>query len=192
MKKLFLVILGIGVFALVLSCKTAPEPAKVTAEEPADVQPAEKPVESRPEQLKETPAVEKEESKDEYVLDEATYKQTKEDLTQLISTLNSIIAAKDYNTWLTYLTKEYYDYYSDPEVLKEQSESPLLKKYNIVLRSLKDYFNYVVVGSRKNVRLDEIKAIDADHIKAYMYVNDTPVIIYELVKINGNWKITHF
>ncbi len=192
MKKLFLIIFGIGILAFVLSCKTTSAPAEVPAEEHTAVQPAVKPAVKPAEPVKKEPAEVIEKPEGEYVLDEATYKQTKEDLTKLISTLNSIIAAKDYETWLTYLTKKYYDYYSDPEVLKEQSESPLLKKYNIVLRSLKDYFNYVVVGSRKNVRLDEIKAIDADHIKAYMYVNDTPVIIYELVKVDGNWKITHF
>ncbi len=128
----------------------------------------------------------------EFVLDKDTYIKTKEDLSKLVETLNGIIERRDYNTWLSYLSKEYYDYYSSPEVLKEQSESPLLKKYGIVLRSLKDYFNYVVVGSRKNVRLDEIKALDKNHIKAYMYVDGTPVIIYELVKINGEWKITLF
>ena len=192
MKRLFIAIFGICILAIVFSCKTASAPVEAAAEEHAVDQSAEKKAEKPEEPAKTETAESNKEPSGEYVLDEATYKKTKEDLTNLISNLNSIIAAKDYDTWLTYLTKKYYDYYSDPEVLKEQSESPLLKKYNIVLRSLKDYFNYVVVGSRKNVRLDEIKAIDADHIKAYMYVKGTPVIIYELVKINGNWKITHF
>ncbi len=127
-----------------------------------------------------------------FTLDKETYTKTKQDIARLIKKLNTLIEDRDYNAWLTYLSKGYYDYYSNPEVLKEQSESPLLKKYNITLRSLKDYFNYVVVGSRKNVRLDEIKAIDANHIKAYMYINNTPVIIYELVRINNQWKIAHF
>ncbi len=127
-----------------------------------------------------------------FTLDKETYTKTKEDISRLIAKLNTLIEDRDYTTWLTYLSKNYYDYYSDPKVLKEQSDSPLLKKYKITLRSLKDYFNYVVVGSRKNVRLDEIKALDANHIKAYMYIDSTPVIIYELVKIKGQWKIAHF
>jgi len=140
----------------------------------------------------EQPAPPAKEPEKTFVMDKDTYIKTKEDLTKLVETLNGIIERRDYNTWLSYLSKEYYDYYSNPEVLKKQSESPLLKKYGIVLRSLKDYFNYVVVGSRKNVRLDEIKALDENHIKAYMYVDGSPVIIYELVKINGEWKITLF
>jgi CRISPR/Cas system endoribonuclease Cas6 (RAMP superfamily) len=74
-------------------------------------------------------------------------------------------------------------------VLRTQSESPLLKKYNIVLRSLQDYFHYVVVGSRQNVRLDEIKALDENRVRAYMYINESPVIIYELQRTDGRWKI---
>lgn len=156
------------------------------------IKPAEPKAEPKTITSEKTDSGEQKAEKSDFILDEVTYKQTKEDLEKLISDLNSIIAAKDYDTWLTYLTRKYFEYYSDPLVLKEQSESPLLKKYNIVLRSLKDYFNYVVVGSRKNVRLDEIKAIDKNHIKAYMYIDDTPVIIYELVKENGDWKITRF
>jgi len=125
----------------------------------------------------------------EFVLSETAYKETKRDLSDLVQELNKIIAAKDYERWLTYLTKEYRDYYSDPTVLRAQSEAPLLKKYNVVLRSLKDYFHYVVVGSRQNVRLDEIKALDENRVRAYMYVDNTPVIIYELQKVDNQWKI---
>ncbi len=186
-----LILLFIGLLLTAYSCKTA-EPVKKSEESVPVIETTEKSPEKPIEKEKEPePAAPLKEST-EFVLDEATYKKTKEDLSNLIATLNSIIARKDYDTWLTYLTKDYFDYYSDPEILKEQSDSPLLKKYKIVLRSLKDYFNYVVVGSRKNVRLDEIKAIDENHIKAYMYIDNTPVIIYELVNVNGNWKITHF
>lgn len=140
----------------------------------------------------EPPAAAENTAEDTFTLDEETYVKTKQDISLFIETLNRLIENRDYETWLNYLSQDYFDYYSDPDVLKEQSASPLLKKYKIVLRSLKDYFNFVVVGSRKNVRLDEIKPIDPDHIKAYMYINDTPVIIYELVKIDGQWKIAHF
>lgn len=125
----------------------------------------------------------------EYVLSEEAYQETKRDLAELVQELNTIIASKDYQKWLSYLTDEYRDHFSSMDVLKEQSNSPLLKKYDIVLRSLRDYFHYVVVGSRQNVRLDEIKALDKDRVRAYMYINEKPVIIYELQKVDGEWKI---
>ncbi len=192
MKRLFFVFFIVSISIVISSCKTTPAPQPAAEEQESMVKPVEPTEEPVQKESENTDSDKQVEEKQDFILDEVTYKQTKEDLTKLVTELNAIIAAKDYETWLSYLTKKYYDYYSDPDVLKEQSESPLLKKYNIVLRSLKDYFNYVVVGSRKNVRLDEIKALDKEHIKAYMYVDHTPVIIYELVKENGDWKITRF
>lgn len=159
----------------------AEEPPATTVQEPA-AEPAPEPLPApEPEPEAAGPS--------EYVMTEEMYEETKRDLGELVQELNKIVAAKDYERWLSYLTAGYRAYYSDPEVLRTQSESPLLKKYNIVLRSLKDYFHYVVVGSRQNVRLDEIKALDENRVRAYMYIDNTPVIIYELQKIDDSWKI---
>ncbi len=125
-------------------------------------------------------------------LNDIELKKAETDIAVLIEKLNKIIASKKYENWKLNLSDDYIKYYSDPEVLKDKSQSPLLVKYGIVLRSLEDYFNYVVVGSRQNVKLDEIKVIDRDRIKAYMYVKGTPVIIYELVRIDNEWKIGKF
>ena len=125
-------------------------------------------------------------------LDEEELKEAETDIGELIEELNAIIASKDFISWKEHLSTDYVMYYSDPEVLKERTKSPLLTKYNIVLRTIEDYFNFVVVGSRQNVKLDEIKVLDRDRIKAYMFINNTPVIIYELVRIDGTWKIGKF
>ncbi|ADK81011.1 putative lipoprotein [Sediminispirochaeta smaragdinae DSM 11293] len=154
--------------------------ASVVQEQPPVQEPPKAPAEATPTHGQ---------AESEFVLSETAYKETKRDLSDLVQELNKIIAAKDYEKWLTYLTKEYRAYYSDPAVLRAQSEAPLLKKYSVVLRSLKDYFHYVVVGSRQNVRLDEIKALDENRVRAYMYVDNTPVIIYELQKVDNQWKI---
>lgn len=119
-------------------------------------------------------------------------KEAETDIAELIEKLNKIISSKDFNSWKEYLSNDYVMYYSDPEVLKERSKSSLLIKNKIVLRSIEDYFNYVVVGSRQNVKLDEIKVLDRDRIKAYMFINNTPVIIYELIRIENTWKIGKF
>ncbi len=125
-------------------------------------------------------------------LNDVEIKKAETDIAALIEKLNKIIAAKDYESWKMNLSDNYIQYYSDPEILKEKTQSPLLVKYNIVLRSLEDYFNYVVVGSRQNIKLDEIKVLDRNKIKAYMFIKGTPVIIYELVRIDNVWKIGKF
>lgn len=125
-----------------------------------------------------------------YEMGEEEYQETKKDLSKLVDELNQIIASRNYQRWLNYLTDEYKDYYSSPEVLQEFSEAPLLKKYDIKLRSLKDYFNYVVVASRKDVHIDDIKALSENKVRAYMIVNNEPIVVYTLEKVDEQWKIT--
>lgn len=119
-------------------------------------------------------------------------KKAETDIAMLIEELNTIIASKNFTAWENYLSADYVKYYSDPKVLRERSTSPLLTKYKIVLRTIEDYFNFVVVGSRQNIKLDEIKVLDRNRIKAYMFVNNTPIIIYELIKIDDTWRIGKF
>ncbi|RKX74112.1 MAG: hypothetical protein DRP87_17595 [Spirochaetes bacterium] len=127
--------------------------------------------------------------KEEYEVTEEIYKKTFEAIEELIQRLNSIIKSEDFETWLTYLTEDYKEKLNDQQFLKEVSEQPILKKYNIRLTSIRDYFTYVVVPSRSNARLDEIVFVDDTHVKAIMILNENPVILYQLEKKNGSWKI---
>ena len=145
--------------------------------------------ESEHEQASE-PVVEEQQTTEEYTMGEEEYQETKKDLANLVQELNQIIANRNYQEWLDYLTKEYKDYYSDPEVLKEYSEAPLLQKYDIKLRSLKDYFTYVVVASRKDVRIDDIKPLSENKVRAYMNINGEAIVVYTLEKVDSQWKIT--
>jgi len=158
---------------------TAPETEPVKTSEPAV-----------DEQENSEPQSSGDKSPEEYTMGEEEYQETKKDLANLVQELNQIIANRNYQEWLDYLTKEYKDYYSDPKVLQEYSESPLLQKYDIKLRSLKDYFNYVVVASRKNVQIDDIKPLSVNKARAYMNVNGEPIVVYTLEKVDGQWKIT--
>jgi len=180
------IILTIGIILIsFFSCATQ-KPVKqdiiIQEEEPTEVEEVAVP--------QETTASVVEESTN--LLNESEIKEAETDIAALISQLNSIIASKNFLEWKTHLSDDYIRYYSDPKILKEKSESPLLIKYKIVLRTLEDYFNYVVVGSRQNVKLDEIKVLDRNRIKAYMYINNNAVIIYELIRIDNNWKIGKF
>ncbi len=159
-----------------------PTTPPTTEEEPEKTGPSEEEPEEK--------TLSSESGSEDYTMGEEEYQETKKDLSKLVAELNRIIANRNYKEWLTYLTKEYKEYYSDPEVLKEYSDSPLLKKYDIKLRSLKDYFDYVVVASRKDVHIDDIKALNENKVRAYMIVNDKPIVVYTLEKVGDKWKIT--
>jgi hypothetical protein len=143
-------------------------------------------VEVEPEPVPEPPAPVEEES---FVLTEEIFNETFVDIEGLIKDLNAIIRAEDFETWKTYLTEEYIETYSDQEKLFDLSQLPLLKQSGIRLRSLQDYFYYVVVPSRSQARLDDLVFEDAKHLKAYMIINGKRQILYFLEKRDDAWKI---
>lgn len=117
-------------------------------------------------------------------------KSTFSDAQILIEKLNSIIQAKDFDAWKTYLTPAYIAYYSDPVVLARLSESPVLKNNGIVLHSLQDYFLQVVYRSRQNARLDDIEFISEDSIVAItLSPQGDRLVLYDLQRQNDSWKI---
>src|SRR6056297_860940 len=177
---------------LIAGCAGSP-PAEEEVKSPHAVAAPEPEQTSEPvvdEQQTTEPQASEDKSTEEYTMGEEEYQETKKDLANLVQELNQIIANRNYQEWLDYLTKEYKDYYSDPKVLQEYSEAPLLQKYDIKLRSLKDYFNYVVVASRKDVRIDDIKPLSENKVRAYMNVNGEPIVVYTLEKVDNQWKIT--
>jgi hypothetical protein len=142
-----------------------------------------------PEQEQE-PAVEQVvEQEEQFVVTDEVYTKTFDEIEEFIGSLNEIIRKADYDTWLTFLSTEYIERTSDPGYLREQSEQPVLKKSNITLRTLKDYFQYVVVPSRISARLDEIEFIDENQVRAYAMIKNTRALLYLLVHQNGDWKI---
>lgn len=159
--------------------------------EPIKDEPSDEP-EPQPEPIEEEPEIELDEetAEEDFHVSEEVFQQTFNDVEELIKELNKIIKAKDYDTWLTYLTRDYKEKYSDQSVLKEFSEQPTLKKYGVELETLRDYFIYVVSPSRANARLNDLIFIDDTHVKAIMEINDHRVILYLLEKVNGKWKIT--
>lgn len=182
MKNIYLYLTVAIILSGLLSCATQESVKKEETPEKILVQESIVP-DKKPEEVIEEPS---------NTLNETEIKEAEINISELIQELNGIITSKDFESWKNYLSDDYIEYYSNPEVLNEKSQSPLLTKYKIVLRSLEDYFNYVVVGSRQNVKLDEIKVLDRDRIKAYMFINNKAVIIYELIRIDNNWKIGKF
>ncbi|MCX7787599.1 MAG: hypothetical protein N2442_07865 [Spirochaetes bacterium] len=118
------------------------------------------------------------------------YKKTFQEVERVIDELNAIIKAGDYQRWEQYLTPKFIASVMDPEHLKKINEQPLLKRNRIEIKTLYDYFMYVVVPSRASVRLDDLIFSDQNRVKAFMFIRQDPVLIYQLEKIGETWKIS--
>lgn len=197
---LFFIFFGIFFFT---GCKTTAPGQKPVSEPAAEEMLEEKPKNESKQEPEEPPEEEKEpdgeivseepkeeqQQEDDFVVSEEVFAQTFSDVETLINELNKTIRNKNYDKWLTFLTDEYKDYYSSPGVLREISKKPTMQKYDIRLITLKDYFTYVVVPSRSNARLDDLVFEDNNHVKAIMIIDEQRVILYQLVKVDGEWKI---
>jgi hypothetical protein len=112
------------------------------------------------------------------------------DIRTFIEGLNRIIQRKDYDAWLGNLTPEYISYYSDPALLAQISEYPVLKRSGTKLTSLRDYFIYVVYPSRQNDRVDDIDFVGEFRVKAITVgTKGDRQILYNLEKHGETWKI---
>ena len=156
---------------------------------PAKEEPPEQPVEAIEEAESEQTEPEPQPEAEEFVVTEEVYSKTFDEIEVFIHNLNEIIRNEDYDTWLTYLSEDYIENTDDPEYLKQQSEQPLLKKSNVHLRSLRDYFIYVVVPSRTQAQLDEIEFIDESQVRAFAMIRNTKALLFLLVRENSDWKI---
>lgn len=117
------------------------------------------------------------------------YQETYTDIEALIEKLNIIIENRDFEAWKNHLSESYIHKMSSKETLDELSELPVLKKNNIRLNSLRNYFIYVVIPSRSDVYLSGIEYIDEKHVKAYMIIDDERIILYNFVLVGSTWKI---
>lgn len=129
------------------------------------------------------------EAQKEFVVTPELYNKTFDEVKTVIAALTSLISAQDYEGWRSYLTADYMAQTSDPEFLDKASRSGVLQKSGIVLHTLKDYFENVVVRSRVQAALTDINFVDATHVKALTVVDGRPVILYYLVREDGRWKV---
>lgn len=121
---------------------------------------------------------------------EEVYNATFQEIEALIQELNAIISQGRYGEWKNYLDQTAVDSMSNPAMLAELSEKPILKKFNIRMRTLNDYFTYVVQPSRSNAKLDEIVFLDNNHVTAYTVIKGEKTILYQLKRDSSRWKIT--
>ena len=116
-----------------------------------------------------------------------TYDQTKTEMEKIVENLNRITASKDYSQWLKLLSEEYKQQYSQALTLQKVSEALPVK--GIKLKSLRDYFTYVFVPSRQNVRVDDIRFVSPTRVDVIMKQANASLLVYGLENINGSWKL---
>ena len=159
-----------------------PEPEAEPEPEP-EPEPAEEPGEEA------QPPQEEPEREEPIEVSEEMYEQTFDEIEATIEELNAVISARNFERWKTYLTDAYLEEYSDPQRLAEISQMPILERNDIALASLRDYFNWVVVPSRQDARLDDLRFLSENEVYAIMNINENPVILYRLRKVDGRWKV---
>ena len=184
----------------------APPVEKVQPAEPVQTppppQPPSEPAESPPPPVQSAAPVEA--VFDPGSITQEMFETTKADVQTLISDLNRIIKARNYNAWRTYLANSYFEEISSKEFLDERTED-LYKRDQIVatnlgrdpkrvqkkiLRTPKDYFDNVVVPSRSNDRMDDIDFVSENRVKAYtMDSRGQRLVLYDLELIDSKWKI---
>jgi len=190
MKIILSILLFTGFFYY--SCATE-EPVEQPAAEPAVAEPAPQEEMTAQEPSEEAEAATEESStemEDNYIVSQELYEQTFDEIEALIKELNKVISKKQYNRWLTYLSTGYTRKYNSTGVLDEINEYPQLKDNGIILKNLKDYFDWVVVPSRSRAVLGEIVFVSETKVVAYSSFDGKRAKLYQLEKNDGKWKIT--
>jgi hypothetical protein len=120
---------------------------------------------------------------------------TMDEMRLLITEINRVIRAKDYEGWFSYLADDFIAAITSPDYLAELSESSQqLRGQKIVLKTPQDYFTHVVVASRENIRvdasLDDIEFLSHNRVKAYtLNARKQRLRLFEFVKAGDAWKI---
>lgn len=172
---------ALPILCLFLACTSVPEPQAPIVEpvvEPVPVAPAPEAVDNPP------PA-------DEVAVSEEKREASLAEIRDLVDRLNAIIARSAFTEWKLYLDQDYLKTYGDPVLLKAYStKSPILKQYKINLRTLEDYFKFVVVPSRAEVTVDSISFVDENRVRVWTVVDNERVLLYLLKLYGKEWKIS--
>jgi len=125
---------------------------------------------------------------DSVAITKLTFENTKTEMQLVVEELNKITLEKNYTKWLTWLSDEYKQTYSDPAILDKVSASLPIK--GIKLKTLQDYFEYVFVPSRQNMRVDDIQFVSPTRVYVIMEITPkSPAAIYILEKTSNGWKL---
>lgn len=127
---------------------------------------------------------------DVFSVSEEQYAQTLDYVNNFIASVNTAIKEDDFEKWKSFLSDKYIDAYDSQEDLAEYSEMFKKKGYDIRLVNLKDYFDNVVVASRRNIEISHLEFIDETHLKVMTLYRNESAVMYYMELINNEWKIS--
>jgi len=136
-----LIILTLTAF-LAFSCGSKPQTAKVDADDMVSVG----------------------DTFDPRRISQALYTSTRDEVQQFIEDLNTIIRNRNYQAWRACLSQEYFEEISSQENLRRISQQPAMRSRQIVLRTAEDYFIHVVVPSRNNPEMPDLRVDDIEFL----------------------------
>ncbi len=151
-------------------------------------------VKNTPQEPEVSPVVNDEINDDEFNRSTAAVTITKEEfnadkkeILKIIAELDRVMKNYNFEEWLTYIDPHSITYWTNPYNLRNATKR--LPNKAIKLNNLNDYFMYVFVPSRKDRKVDEIRYISLDSVKAVQMKDETDIVYYNFVKINGKWMV---
>jgi len=186
-KTFFMLALAV---IIVLSCKSGPEKQSVEKQPEQQQQQQVTAVSPSPSQDNSN----KSEVFDPTKISQTQYNATRDEVQKFIEEQNKIIKNKNFDGWRKSLSSEYFAEISSEENLKRISEQPAMKSRKIVLKTVRDYFDNVVVPSRADLHVDEIEFISSNRVKAFTVTTNKAgeeqrLRLYDLEKIGNSWTI---
>lgn len=122
------------------------------------------------------------------VVTKSEFEEDKAAILAIIEELADVMEEEDFNSWLDYISKDSISYYSSPKNIRKAQKK--LPDKTLQLYGIKDYFKHVFIPARKNRRVDEIRYISKNYVKAVHVKNDKSIVVYYyFVKENGNWLV---
>jgi len=116
-----------------------------------------------------------------------TFEDDKAAIMTTIDELSSIMVGGRYEAWLKFIDEESIRYWSNPKNL--QRASKMLPVKGLRMNSLRDYFTYIFVPSRKGRKVDEIRYDSKTDVKAVQVSKDTDIVYYYFNKVDGKWLV---
>lgn len=106
---------------------------------------------------------------------------------KIISELSIIMTNYDYNSWIGYIDSDSIEYWSNQKNLILASKR--LPYKNQRLYTLNDYFKMVFVPSRQGRKVDEIRYISLDSVKAVQMHDNQDIVYYNFIKKDNKWMV---
>lgn len=125
---------------------------------------------------------------DAVIVSPEVFEEDKNQIFMIINELDRIMKKKDFDGWLSHLTPDSAEYWSNRHNLLELSRH-LFSTDDFHINNIREYFEFFFIPARRGRLVDEIRYVTPDLVKVVQYKNKTDVIYYFFEKQDGVWKL---